>query len=93
MYVDVETSRSLMYYAAWCAAGAPADLRLAAARAKAYASEAFMRIGVDGIQLHGAIGFTAEYDIQLYLKRSKWASVAFGDTDYHYERVATVGGY
>jgi alkylation response protein AidB-like acyl-CoA dehydrogenase len=93
MYVEVETSRSLMYYAAWCARGAPEDLPLAAARAKAFASEAFMRIGVDGVQLHGAIGFTAEYDIQLYLKRSKWALVAFGDTDYHYERVATVGGY
>ena len=93
MYVEVETSRSLMYYAAWCARGAPEDLPLAAARAKAFASEAFMRIGVDGVQLHGAIGFTAEYDIQLYLKRSKWALVAFGDTDYHYERVAALGGY
>ena len=30
-------------------------------------------IGIDGVQLHGAIGFTAEYDAQLYLKRSKWA--------------------
>jgi alkylation response protein AidB-like acyl-CoA dehydrogenase len=93
MYVEVETSRSLMYYAAWCAAEAPDELPLAAARAKAYASEAFMRIGVDGVQLHGAIGFTAEYDIQLYLKRSKWASFAFGDADYHYERIATLGGY
>jgi alkylation response protein AidB-like acyl-CoA dehydrogenase len=93
MYVDVETSRSLMYYAAWCATEAPQDLPRAAARSKAYASDAFMRIGVDGVQLHGAIGFTAEYDIQLYLKRSKWASVAFGDADYHYERVATLGAY
>jgi alkylation response protein AidB-like acyl-CoA dehydrogenase len=93
MYVDVETSRSLMYYAAWCATEAPEDLPRAAARAKAFASEAFTRIGVDGVQLHGAIGFTAEYDIQLYLKRSKWASVAFGDADYHYERVAALGDY
>ena len=93
MHVDVETSRSLMYYAAWCAMGAPQELPRAAARAKAYASEAFTRIGIDGVQLHGAIGFTAEYDIQLYLKRSKWALVAFGDTEYHYQRVATAGGY
>jgi alkylation response protein AidB-like acyl-CoA dehydrogenase len=93
IYVDVETSRSLMYYAAWCAAEAPEELPRAAARAKAFASEAFTRIGIDGVQLHGAIGFTAEYDIQLYLKRSKWALVAFGDADYHYERVATLGDY
>ena len=93
MYVDAGTSRSLLYYAAWCVEEKPQDLALAAARAKAYASEAFARIGVDGVQLHGAIGFTAEYDVQLYLKRSKWALPAFGDADHHYSRVASLGGY
>ena len=93
MYVDVETSRSLLYYAAWCVQESPDALPLAVARAKAYASEAFTRIGVNGVQLHGAIGFTAEYDIQLYLKRSKWALPTFGDAEYHYERVASLGGY
>jgi alkylation response protein AidB-like acyl-CoA dehydrogenase len=93
MYVDVETSRSLLYYAAWCVDEKPEELPLAIARAKAYASEAFTRIGVDCVGLHGAIGFTAEYDIQLYLKRSKWALPAFGDADFHYERVAALGGY
>ena len=92
-YVDIETSRSLLYYAAWCVQEKPEDLPLATARAKAYASEAFTRIGIDGVQLHGAIGFTAEYDIQLYLKRSKWALPAFGDAELHYERVASLGGY
>lgn len=96
MYVDIETSRSLLYYAAWCVHERPEDLPLAASRAKAYAGDAFKRLGVDVVQLHGAIGFTAEYDIQLYLKRSKWAFPAFGDPDYHYERVAgdlvTAGG-
>ena len=93
MYVDAETSRSLLYYAAWCVQEKPEDLPLAAARAKAYASESFARIGVNGVQLHGAIGFTAEYDVQLYLKRSKWALPAFGDADHHYKRVASLGGY
>jgi alkylation response protein AidB-like acyl-CoA dehydrogenase len=93
MFVDVETSRSLIYYAAWCVQEAPESLPLAAARAKAYASEAFVRIGIDGVQLHGAVGFTAEYDIQLFLKRSKWALPAFGDANYHYSRVASLGGY
>jgi alkylation response protein AidB-like acyl-CoA dehydrogenase len=96
MYVDVETSRSLLYYAAWCVSEKPDELPLAASRAKAYTGDAFKRLGVDVVQLHGAIGFTAEYDIQLYLKRSKWAFPAFGDPDYHYERVTgdlvTAGG-
>jgi alkylation response protein AidB-like acyl-CoA dehydrogenase len=93
MFVDIETSRSLVYYAAWCVAENPEALPVATARAKAYASEAFTRIGIDGVQLHGAIGFTAEYDIQLYLKRSKWALPAFGDSAFHYERLARLGGY
>jgi alkylation response protein AidB-like acyl-CoA dehydrogenase len=93
MYVDVETSRSLLYYAAWCVEESPDELPLAVARAKAFASEAFTRIGVDSVGLHGAIGFTAEYDIQLYLKRSKWALPAYGNADYHYDRVASLGGY
>jgi alkylation response protein AidB-like acyl-CoA dehydrogenase len=92
MFVDIESFKSLSYYAAWTVDDAPAELPRAASLAKAYASDAFARIGIDGVQLHGAIGFTAEYDIQLFLKRSKWARPMFGDSDHHYERVATLGG-
>jgi alkylation response protein AidB-like acyl-CoA dehydrogenase len=91
MHVDVESAKSLLYYAAWALSGAPDEAGRYASMAKAYASEAFRRIGVDGVQLHGAVGYTAEYDIQLYLKRSKWVSQAFGDSDWHYERVAARG--
>jgi alkylation response protein AidB-like acyl-CoA dehydrogenase len=92
MYVDVETARSLVTDAAWALDGAPAELPRAAAMAKAYATEAFARVGLETIQLHGAIGYTAEYDAQLYYKRSKWARPAFGDASHHYERVAELGG-
>lgn len=92
MHVDVESWKSLTYYAAWALDAAPAEVPRYASMAKAYASEAFRRIGVDGVQLHGAVGYTAEYDIQLYLKRSKWVATAFGDADWHYERVAALGG-
>ena len=92
MYVDIESMKSLVYYAAWCLGEDHEDAALAASRAKAYASEAFARIGLDAIQLHGGIGYTWEYDAQLFLKRSKWARPIFGDADYHYERVASSGG-
>jgi alkylation response protein AidB-like acyl-CoA dehydrogenase len=92
MYVDVESFRSLLYYAAWALDQKPEDASLAASRAKAYASEAFARIGIDSIGLHGGIGYTWEYDAQLYLKRAKASRPAFGDADHHYERVATLGG-
>ena len=92
MYVDIESTKSLLYYAAWALDESPGEVPRAASLAKAYASDAFARIGIDGVQLHGAVGYTAEYDIQLYLKRSKWARPTFGDSDFHYERVASLGG-
>jgi alkylation response protein AidB-like acyl-CoA dehydrogenase len=92
MYVDIESTKSLLYYAAWALDESPDEVPRSASLAKAYASDAFARIGIDGVQLHGAVGYTAEYDIQLYLKRSKWARPTFGDSDFHYERVATLGG-
>ncbi|MEE9365397.1 MAG: acyl-CoA dehydrogenase family protein [Dehalococcoidales bacterium] len=92
IYVDVESFKSLVYYAAWTVDDAVDELPRAASLAKGYASDAFVRIGIESVGLHGAIGYTAEYDIQLYLKRSKWARPMFGDSDFHYERVAALGG-
>ena len=91
MHVDVESMRSLVYYAAWLLDERSPEAALAVARAKAWASEAFARIGIDAIQLHGAIGYTWEYDAQLYLKRAKSTRPAFGDAAWHYERVAALG--
>ena len=91
-YVDIESFKSLCYYAAWTLDETPAKAPLAVSRAKAWASESFPRFGIDAIQLHGGIGYTWEYDAQLYLKRAKWARPVFGDADHHYERIASLGG-
>ena len=92
MFVDIESFRSLCYYAAWALDDAPSEVDRAVSLAKGYASDAFAEIGIDGVGLHGAIGFTAEYDAQLYLKRSKWARPMYGDSNYHLDRLATLGG-
>ncbi|MDP6978057.1 MAG: acyl-CoA dehydrogenase family protein [Myxococcota bacterium] len=92
MYVDIESFKSLLYYAAWCLDKNPEEAPRHVSMAKALASDAFTRIGIDGIELHGALGYTWEYDAQLYLKRSKWVKAAFGGSDHHYERVAALGG-
>ena len=77
---------------AWCRDNGQEDFSRYTSLAKAYATEAFVRTGLDSVQLHGAIGFTTEYDIQLYFKRSKWARPMFGDADFHYERVLELRG-
>ena len=93
MYVDTESFKSLVYYGAWCFDNRPEELARYASLAKAYATEAFVRTGIDSIQLHGAMGFTTAQDIQLYFKRSKWARPAFGDAETHYERVLALRGH
>ena len=91
IYVDVESFRSLVYYAIWALDQDADDAQVAVSRAKAYCSDAFPQAGIMGVQLHGGVGYTWEYDIQMYLKRSKWVRPMFGDADYHYERVARLG--
>ena len=88
MYVDIESYKSLVYYAFWALDEGEADASLAVSRAKAYASETFPMAGINGVQLHGGVGYTWEYDIQLYLKRGKWMRPMYGDADYHYDRIA-----
>jgi len=92
LHLDIECLKSLVYHAAWALESSPAEAPAAIAKAKAWAAESVTRAGVTGIQLHGAVGFTEEYDIQLYLKRSKWARPAFGNEVHHYDRVAEMGG-
>ncbi|MBW2426368.1 MAG: acyl-CoA/acyl-ACP dehydrogenase [Deltaproteobacteria bacterium] len=91
IYVDVESFKSLAYYAIWALDQGAEDAKLAISRAKAYCADAFPQAGIMGVQLHGGVGYTWEYDIQLYLKRAKWIRPVFGDADHHYERIARLG--
>jgi alkylation response protein AidB-like acyl-CoA dehydrogenase len=94
MMVKAEAARSAVYYAACIAdealAGNPlgSELAEAASIAKAYCSDAYFFNAGCGIQLHGGVGFTAEYDIQLYFKRAKSTETFLGNSAWHRERLA-----
>jgi alkylation response protein AidB-like acyl-CoA dehydrogenase len=88
MLVQVESAKSLTYYAAWAVDNAAADAPLAASMAKAYASDAARTVAASGIQVHGGIGFTWDHDMHLYFKRAKWGEAMLGDGTHHRERVA-----
>jgi alkylation response protein AidB-like acyl-CoA dehydrogenase len=90
MAVEVEGSTSVTYYAAWAVSENDPQLTLAASTAKAWCSEAYKHAAIEGIQIHGGIGYTWDHDMHLYLKRAKSSEVAFGDADYHRERVAAL---
>jgi alkylation response protein AidB-like acyl-CoA dehydrogenase len=77
MMVAVEAARSAVRYAAWVADTAPGELPLAAAIARATATQTFLRCAADGIQVHGGVGFTWEHDAHRYFKRARAASTLF----------------
>jgi alkylation response protein AidB-like acyl-CoA dehydrogenase len=83
---DVESARSLVYYAAWAVDSAPAEVPVYAAMAKAAASEALDAAGEECVQIHGAIGYTWECHAHLFYKRGRQSHVWLGAPDEHYER-------
>ena len=91
MLVDVETSRSVSWAAAWSAAqlAVQGDEHLAerAALAKAWCSDALNRVAGETVQLHGGIAITWEHDVQLYFKRAHALSQLFGQPHDHRSRL------
>lgn len=87
MVIDVDGARFITYSVAWkIAEGLPASME--ASMAKAWTSEAARRVTRLGHQIHGAIAFCEEHDLHLYYRKAKAGEVAFGDGDYHLEKVA-----
>jgi alkylation response protein AidB-like acyl-CoA dehydrogenase len=92
MVTDVDASRYITYKAAWATAGdepgADEDVHVA----KAWVSEASRRVVARAQEMHGGIGFTRDYKIQLYFRRQKAAELAWGDAEYHREMVGEALG-
>ncbi len=87
MWSNVETSRNILYMAAWkVAEGLPATKDVAVA--KGWINEAYKFVTERAMQCHGAIGTTRDHDIGLYYRRAKAGELAFGDTDFQKELVA-----
>jgi alkylation response protein AidB-like acyl-CoA dehydrogenase len=71
-YADIELSRSLAYWAAWCVAEGDEQAPVAAAAAKAFAAEAAVAACERSIQVHGGTGFTWEHPLHRFYKRALW---------------------
>jgi alkylation response protein AidB-like acyl-CoA dehydrogenase len=80
----LEFARPLVYRAA--ATLEPAHVSMA----KAKADEAALTAARASLQCHGAIGYTTEYDLHLYMKRSWALARTWGDARWHRNRVGSV---
>ena len=89
--MQTEMARSVMDHASGIADQGcdAAQLAIAASNAKARCSEAATNVTQQSIQLHGAIGYTEECDIGLYLKRALTQSAWLGNAAYHRRRYAS----
>ena len=88
MFVEVESARSILYYAAWAQDHEDAKAaEIAASVAKAYCSDVYRNTSASCLQVLGGTGFSWEHDIHLHIKRAKANELALGDLVYHREQV------
>jgi alkylation response protein AidB-like acyl-CoA dehydrogenase len=85
--IALEFARPLVYRAAASLAADDPDAALHASMAKAQADAAALQTGRAALQCHGAIGYTTEYDLHLFLKRSWALARSWGDRAFHHARV------
>ncbi len=64
-----------------------------ASRAKVRACETALKITREAVQMHGAVGYTDEFDIGLYLNRALALSAWLGDGSYHRRRWFRLAGF
>jgi alkylation response protein AidB-like acyl-CoA dehydrogenase len=84
---NIEGGTTLMYEAAWARAeGKPID-RLAP-MAKLFMCQVYRDVTAMSLQVFGGVGFTVEYDAQLYFRRAKQLQLSWWDTRYLEELIA-----
>ena len=88
MFVEVQETRSALYHALAHLETPTAQRNAAVSSAKVVASEAGRIVGGLGIQLHGGVGMTDEYQVGHFFKRLLVLEKSWGDVDFHLDRIA-----
>jgi len=93
LFAELELARSIVLKALQAVDAGDPQLPLLASAAKAKLCEVAQRATNEGIQMHGGIGMTDEYDIGFFIKRARVAQHTFGDYNYHLDRFAQLSGF
>ena len=90
----IEFAKPVLYRAAKALACGDADVNARVAHAKLSCGEAAVFAARKGIQVHGAMGYTWEVDLQMFMKRAWALDSAWGDRAFHQARLgeALLGG-
>ncbi len=93
MFTDLELCKSCVIEALTAYDEGSNDLQRIVSLAKSKIGETFFNVSNEGVQMHGGVGVTDEYDIGLYMKRARVAEQTFGNSEYHRNRYAELTGY
>jgi alkylation response protein AidB-like acyl-CoA dehydrogenase len=93
MALDVEPARAQVWYAAYAWDAALPDATRAAAMAKAHLCEVFTRTTRAAIAAHGGIGYTWEYGLNYWFRRSVHNRAWLGNPAIHRARAAELAGW
>jgi len=90
--VALDFAAPLVYRAAFALDRGDDDSPLHASMAKASASDAAVSASKVALQVHGAMGYSYEYDLHMYMKRAWALARSFGDAHKHRRRVGDLLG-
>ena len=93
LYSEMEVARAAVLKAQQLLDASDERADGAVSVAKAMSGAATTLSVQEGIQMHGGIGMTDEYDIGFYMKRARVLAEMFGDANYHADKLARAAGY
>ncbi len=93
LYGEMEGARSIVLKAQQMLDDGDPRGEMFVSAAKAKAGKATNLAVREGVQMHGGIGMTDEYDIGLYMKRDRALNEVFGDVYFHADKLAKMNGY
>jgi len=93
LYSEMEVARAAVLKAQQLLDAGDESADAAVSVAKAMTALATTLSVQEGVQMHGGIGMTDEYDIGFYMKRARVLAELFGDANFHADRLAIAAGY
>jgi alkylation response protein AidB-like acyl-CoA dehydrogenase len=93
LYVDIEISRAAVLKALQALDADVEKAGAAVAVAKAKAGTTATRAVQEGVQMHGGMGMTDQFDIGFFMKRARVCEELFGDANFHADQLARSRSY
>jgi len=93
LYIEVEITRAAVLKALQTLDGDFANAGAAVSVAKARAGSTATLAVQEGVQMHGGMGMTDQFDIGFFMKRARVCQELFGDANFHADQLARAKSY